>query len=284
MDIAIVGAGTVGTAVGVAWAGAGHRIVAVAGRQETVSRARDVAAGRARAADRRGGVRRGARGDRRARRGAAGDRLDGGERGDPRRRRPASVRRQRARRARARRGGRRSATRRAPAADLRRRCGCARDAARLCRRGDGGRRRRVRARRGPRSRSRRAAVPSARCPAPPVSRGRGVRVELSGRRFRRRRSAVLACGRARGAGGDAAAPGSDARQRAPAGPASRAHRPRGARRRRDDRSEPLGDRRGRSGAGRAVRGAVPCRDGGRRRSRARHRRRPAIEEVLARWS
>ena len=40
MDIAIVGAGTVGTAVGVAWAGAGHRIVAVAGRQETVSRAK----------------------------------------------------------------------------------------------------------------------------------------------------------------------------------------------------------------------------------------------------
>jgi predicted short-subunit dehydrogenase-like oxidoreductase (DUF2520 family) len=40
MDIAIVGGGTVGTAVGVAWAGAGHRIVAVAGRQETVSRAK----------------------------------------------------------------------------------------------------------------------------------------------------------------------------------------------------------------------------------------------------
>jgi predicted short-subunit dehydrogenase-like oxidoreductase (DUF2520 family) len=40
MDIAIVGAGTVGTAVGVAWAGTGHRIVAVAGRQETVSRAK----------------------------------------------------------------------------------------------------------------------------------------------------------------------------------------------------------------------------------------------------
>lgn len=39
MDIAIVGAGTVGTAVGVTWAGAGHRVVAVAGREETVSRA-----------------------------------------------------------------------------------------------------------------------------------------------------------------------------------------------------------------------------------------------------
>ena len=39
MDIAIVGAGTVGTAVGVAWAGAGHRVIAVAGRAETVSRA-----------------------------------------------------------------------------------------------------------------------------------------------------------------------------------------------------------------------------------------------------
>ncbi|MFI5055925.1 MAG: Rossmann-like and DUF2520 domain-containing protein [Actinomycetota bacterium] len=39
MDIAIVGAGTVGTAVGIAWAGVGHRIVAVAGRQATVSRA-----------------------------------------------------------------------------------------------------------------------------------------------------------------------------------------------------------------------------------------------------
>jgi predicted short-subunit dehydrogenase-like oxidoreductase (DUF2520 family) len=39
MDIAIVGAGTVGTAVGVAWADAGHRVVAVAGREETVSRA-----------------------------------------------------------------------------------------------------------------------------------------------------------------------------------------------------------------------------------------------------
>jgi len=39
MDIAIVGAGTVGTAVGIAWKGAGHRLVAVTGRQETVSRA-----------------------------------------------------------------------------------------------------------------------------------------------------------------------------------------------------------------------------------------------------
>ena len=39
MDIAIVGAGTVGTAVGVTWAGVGHRVVAVAGREETVSRA-----------------------------------------------------------------------------------------------------------------------------------------------------------------------------------------------------------------------------------------------------
>ena len=39
MDIAIVGAGTVGTAVGVAWAGAGHRVVAVAGREQTISRA-----------------------------------------------------------------------------------------------------------------------------------------------------------------------------------------------------------------------------------------------------
>ena len=101
----------------------------------------DVAARRARAADRRGGVGSRAGGDRRARRGAAGGRVDGGERGAPRRRRPASVRRQRARRARARRGGRRSAPRRAPAADLRRRCGCARDAAGLRRRGDGCRRR-----------------------------------------------------------------------------------------------------------------------------------------------
>ena len=147
MDIAIVGAGTVGTAVGVAWVGrrSSHR----RGRGPAGDRLarRDVAAGCARVADRRGGVRSGARGDRRARRGAAGDRVDGGEHGDPRRRRPASVRRQRARCARARRGGRRPATRRTPAADLRRRCGCARGSARLCRRRDGGRRRRVRARR-----------------------------------------------------------------------------------------------------------------------------------------
>jgi predicted short-subunit dehydrogenase-like oxidoreductase (DUF2520 family) len=39
MDIAIVGAGTVGTAVGVAWARAGHTITAVAGRSATAARA-----------------------------------------------------------------------------------------------------------------------------------------------------------------------------------------------------------------------------------------------------
>ena len=39
MDVAIVGAGTVGTAVGVAWARAGHRIVALTGRDATVGRA-----------------------------------------------------------------------------------------------------------------------------------------------------------------------------------------------------------------------------------------------------
>lgn len=39
MDIAIVGAGTVGTAVAVAWARAGHRITAVAGRSATAARA-----------------------------------------------------------------------------------------------------------------------------------------------------------------------------------------------------------------------------------------------------
>jgi len=39
MDIAIVGAGTVGTAVGVAWVRAGHRVVSVAGREATVERA-----------------------------------------------------------------------------------------------------------------------------------------------------------------------------------------------------------------------------------------------------
>jgi predicted short-subunit dehydrogenase-like oxidoreductase (DUF2520 family) len=41
MDIAIVGAGTVGTAVGVAWIRTGHRVVAVAGREATVQRASD---------------------------------------------------------------------------------------------------------------------------------------------------------------------------------------------------------------------------------------------------
>ena len=39
MDIAIVGAGTVGTAVGVAWSRTGHRVVAVVGREPTVARA-----------------------------------------------------------------------------------------------------------------------------------------------------------------------------------------------------------------------------------------------------
>jgi len=39
MDIAIVGAGTVGTAVGVAWARAGHRVVALSGRDATLERA-----------------------------------------------------------------------------------------------------------------------------------------------------------------------------------------------------------------------------------------------------
>ena len=39
MDIAIVGAGTVGTAVGVAWVRAGHRVIAVSGRDETAARA-----------------------------------------------------------------------------------------------------------------------------------------------------------------------------------------------------------------------------------------------------
>ncbi len=39
MDIAIVGAGTVGTAVGVAWVRAGHRVIAVSGREETRARA-----------------------------------------------------------------------------------------------------------------------------------------------------------------------------------------------------------------------------------------------------
>jgi len=39
MDIAIVGAGTVGTAVGVVWARAGHRIVGLTGRDATVARA-----------------------------------------------------------------------------------------------------------------------------------------------------------------------------------------------------------------------------------------------------
>ena len=39
MDIAIVGAGTVGTAVGVAWDRAGHRLVSLAGREATVERA-----------------------------------------------------------------------------------------------------------------------------------------------------------------------------------------------------------------------------------------------------
>ena len=39
MDIAIVGAGTVGTAVAVAWARAGHRIIAVSGREATRDRA-----------------------------------------------------------------------------------------------------------------------------------------------------------------------------------------------------------------------------------------------------
>jgi len=38
MDIAIVGAGTVGTAVGVAWVLAGHRVVSLAGREATVER------------------------------------------------------------------------------------------------------------------------------------------------------------------------------------------------------------------------------------------------------
>jgi hypothetical protein len=39
MDIAIVGAGTVGTAVGIAWARSGHRVVGLTGRQATVGRA-----------------------------------------------------------------------------------------------------------------------------------------------------------------------------------------------------------------------------------------------------
>ncbi len=39
MDIAIVGAGTVGTAVAVAWARAGHQIMAVSGREATRDRA-----------------------------------------------------------------------------------------------------------------------------------------------------------------------------------------------------------------------------------------------------
>ena len=215
MDIAIVGAGTVGTAVGVAWARAGHRVVAVTGREATVARAQTWLPGCARSADRGRRDRRRGRCDRCARRRAL-----------PRPSRDVAAvdRARRLGAASVRRSGTRACSSRSRqlvrirlalhplqtfadvAGAIEALAGCAVAVTAADEEGA-----QLGERSGPRPR--RPAVPAGRRAASAVSRGRRVRVELPGRDLRRRRRALRARGRARRVGGDASAAGGDAGQR-----------------------------------------------------------------------
>ena len=260
MDIAIVGAGTVGTAVGVAWVRAGHRVIAVSGRDETRGASQHVVPRRARGPDRRSRSRRLARCGRRAGSGVGDDRPDGGDLDRPRHTRVALLRRPRA-------GGARSG--RSPPVAAHWRCipcrpsptwpepstalaGCAVAITADDEEGFLAGEELGRDLGGEPFRLRRRAAPA-------VPRGRGVRVELSRRDLGCGGGVVLARGCARRAGGDAPAAAGDARQRAPARASGRADRARRTRRRGDGRAEPRRDRRRVAGAGRSVCRAVPHR-------------------------